>query len=292
MRGRVRSPGFPAAVAIAGLLFLLGVVAVAASGRSPGGGETRPTDHANSLVADYLATLGLLLVPAGLILFVFAAFVRRSYMVEQRKKVGGGSTRIIASAAFLVVVLLAVGQGLRVGWIRGDESSKQPPGAKVADSQSKLQKRQPEYHPHFRWVPLVVVGGLIVGIGGTMAFLALRRKREELAARPVQLSVAEVLGETLDDLRAERDPRKAVIGAYAKMERALAARGLPRRESEAPLEYLARILDAVRASQHSVRRLTTLFERARFSPHEIDERMKNDAIDALTGLRAELEVAH
>jgi hypothetical protein len=73
------------------------------------------------------------------------------------------------------------------------------------------------------------------------------------------------------------------------MERALATRGLPRRESEAPVEYLQRILDAVRASQHSVRRLTRLFERARFSPHEIDERMKDDAIDALTGLRAELE---
>jgi hypothetical protein len=39
-----------------------------------------------------------------------------------------------------------------------------------------------------------------------------------------------------------------------------------------------------------VRRLTGLFERARFSPHEIDARMKNEAIDALSGLRAELAV--
>ena len=54
-----------------------------------------------------------------------------------------------------------------------------------------------------------------------------------------------MLTETLDDLRSEPDPRKAVIGAYAKMERTLAARGLPRHESEAPEEYLARILDVV-----------------------------------------------
>jgi hypothetical protein len=37
-----------------------------------------------------------------------------------------------------------------------------------------------------------------------------------------------------------------------------------------------------------VRRLTDLYSRAKFSPHEIDAEMKNDAIDALAGLRAEL----
>jgi hypothetical protein len=100
-----------------------------------------------------------------------------------------------------------------------------------------------------------------------------------------------VLGETLDDLLRERDPRKAVIGAYVRMERTLAARGFPRRESEAPLEYLARILGIVGGSGHSARRLTRLFERARFSPHEIDEKMRDDAIQSLIGLRAELEAA-
>ena len=38
-----------------------------------------------------------------------------------------------------------------------------------------------------------------------------------------------------------------------------------------------------------MRRLTDLFSRAKFSPHEIDAGMKDDAIDALAGLRAELE---
>ena len=75
------------------------------------------------------------------------------------------------------------------------------------------------------------------------------------------------------------------------MERTLAARGVPRERFEAPVEYLARVLDLVQVSSHSIRRLTSLFERARFSPHEIDARMKDDAIDALAGLRTELEVA-
>ncbi len=147
------------------------------------------------------------------------------------------------------------------------------------------------YQPQFRWVPVFVVGGLILGIAGAMTVFAVRRKREELRNAPVALVLSEVLAETLDDLRSEVDPRRAVIQAYARMERTLAARGLPRQESEAPGEYLARVLGAVQASAHSVRRLTLLFQRARFSTHEIDSGMKEDAIEALSGLRAELEVA-
>ena len=79
-------------------------------------------------------------------------------------------------------------------------------------------------------------------------------------------------------------------GCIEKHLRTMAAGGVPRHESEAPLEYLARMLDVIKVSAHSARRLTQLFERARFSPHEIDGRMKEDAIEALSGLRAELEV--
>jgi hypothetical protein len=161
----------------------------------------------------------------------------------------------------------------------------------VGGTSPKVTKRQTEYQPQFRWLPIIVVGSLVAGIGGTMGLLAMRRKQAELASIPIQVSLAEVLSETLDDLRREADPRRAVIQAYARMERTLAARGLPRREFEAPVEYLTRVLDAVQASSHSIRRLTQLFQRARFSTHEIDAAMKEDAISALTGLRAELEVA-
>ena len=80
-----------------------------------------------------------------------------------------------------------------------------------------------------------------------MAFFA-SAPAQELERAPVREALAQVLSETLDDLRSEPDPRKAVIGAYAKMERTLAARGFPRRESEAPLEYLGRILGSSRGA--------------------------------------------
>jgi hypothetical protein len=42
-------------------------------------------------------------------------------------------------------------------------------------------------------------------------------------------------------------------------------------------------------SEHAVTRLTGLYERAKFSTHEIGGPMKDEAIDVLAALREELE---
>ena len=80
--------------------------------------------------------------------------------------------------------------------------------------------------------------------------------------------LADVLDETLDDLRAEADPRRAVIAAYARMERALAAYGLPRRPSEAPDEYLQRILADLDVEPPRHLALDGVV-RAKFSAHDV-----------------------
>ena len=63
MSGSERS--WRALAAVGGLLGLLAVVAIAAAGRTPGGGESRPSAHAPALLIDYVVTLALLAVPAG-----------------------------------------------------------------------------------------------------------------------------------------------------------------------------------------------------------------------------------
>ena len=98
-----------------------------------------------------------------------------------------------------------------------------------------------------------------------------------------------MLDDTLDDLHREPDPRKAVIpptpdGGIPR------AYGLPRRPWEAPLEYLGRVLTQLTGSGASARRLTRLFERAKFSEHSIDPAMKEDAIAAVGSVREELRV--
>jgi hypothetical protein len=142
--------------------------------------------------------------------------------------------------------------------------------------------------PAIDWVVVLVVFGVaFVGFAAAarMVVHGNTTVRREVEARE---ALAAILDDTLDDLRAEPDPRKAVIAAYSRMERSLASFGLPRRPFEAPDEYLARVLEEVRSGSPAARRLTRLFERAKFSEHEIDAAMKDEAIDAVSELRAEL----
>src|SRR5262245_20791436 len=276
-------------LAIGGLLALLAVVAIAAAGHAPAGGASKPSTSTPHLVKDYIGTIALLMLPIGAFLVFWSAFLRRAYKDVPLKTTPLFPGMVIPKPiTWLIVFFIA----LAIAVFYGQHDNRQGGGAPAAGAGAVGGKAnaEPRYEPHFRWLPIFVIGSMVVGIGGFMAYLALRRRREEEEERgPVRETLAEVLSETLDDLIRERDPRKAVIGAYVKMERTLAARGFPRRESEAPLEYLARILGIVGGSGHSARRLTRLFERARFSPHEIDQQMKDDAIDSLIGLRAELE---
>ncbi len=91
---------------------------------------------------------------------------------------------------------------------------------------------------------------------------------------------------SLDALRSEPDPRRAVIAAYAAMERALSGAGLGRRRSEAPMEYVRRVLTEQTRAPEEVRTVTDLFQVAKFSHHTVDEGMRSDAIDALERVRA------
>jgi hypothetical protein len=99
---------------------------------------------------------------------------------------------------------------------------------------------------------------------------------------PVLATVGRV---SVEALLHEPDARRAVIAAFAAMESLLNERGLGRRPAEAPVAYVERVLAAIAAPHDAVAALTPLFERARFSPHEIDEQMRVDAITAFTALR-------
>jgi hypothetical protein len=69
--------GWRSPLAILVLLGLVGVVAIAATGRAPARGESSPNGHPPTLIVDYLSTVAVLFVPAGIVLIVWAAFMRR-----------------------------------------------------------------------------------------------------------------------------------------------------------------------------------------------------------------------
>jgi hypothetical protein len=114
-----------------------------------------------------------------------------------------------------------------------------------------------------------------------------RRARPEPEPEEMARRFYSLIDDTLDDLRAEPDPRKAVIAAYARMEGGLGALGVERRLSETPFEYLARVLEKLSVSDAAARELTELFERAKFGAGPVDETMKEQAVSALETIREE-----
>ncbi len=82
-----------------------------------------------------------------------------------------------------------------------------------------------------------------------------------------------------------------MIAAYARLERVLGAHGEPRQDADTPEEHLARVLGHLDVDGRAVRRLVDLFVRAKFSQHEVDAGMKDEAIAALEHVRDELRAA-
>jgi len=150
-----------------------------------------------------------------------------------------------------------------------------------------------KYEPQFEWIVFwIALAGILVS-AVVMYVLYRRRKQRRALSAEAEPTMAEDLvasmSDAIDDLEAEPDARRAVIAAYARMEGVLGRHGLRRAPSETPLEYLRRVLFGLTDRADAVRRLTGLFEQAKFSRREIDASMKQDAIGALREIRDDME---
>jgi Domain of unknown function (DUF4129) len=284
MRGRATGLALPALL----VLVLVAVVAIAATGSTPGGDNaTRPPSEA---LFDALFSLGLVAVVLGGILLVYGLAQRKAIARE----IASGRYRRTSVVAYLAFFALftAFSYWRLSTW---DPATADDDEMEVAPGESGLPTLPPEaetsYDPSISWLTIIVVVGLL--LAAVLAFVVAERRArrdgppEELLAEQLAL----VLDETLDDLRAEADPRRAIIAAYARLERVLAANGVPRRASETADEYLPRVLLDLELDSGAVGRLTALFTRAKFSQHDVDPAMKEEAIDALEQVRDELRAS-
>ena len=92
--------------------------------------------------------------------------------------------------------------------------------------------------------------------------------------------------ESLDDLRAEGDPRRAIVRCYARFERVAADSGLERRPWLTPTEFMREVLARLSLPRAAVPTLTGLFELARFSHHPLGPPERDRAVDALHEIRS------
>jgi hypothetical protein len=281
--GRLRS----ALLTGLGVLVALGVVGIATRGATPvgEGGSASPS----GALTDIAFTLYIVALVAGGVLFLYLLVLHR----HARRTGPGGPAQMIRNLASLLVFMLVVGLVVRGIQGRGGdlqiELPAAPPPPEGADPGGSARQEERT----FAWIPVLVTLGLLAAavLGVWWSERARRAARGERRRPRLAEELVAALDESLDDLRAEPDPRRAVIAAYARLERVLAGRGLPRSPAEAPLEYLARVLTELSVGARAASRLTDLFERAKFSQHAVGPEMKDEAIDALETVRDDLLAA-
>jgi hypothetical protein len=267
---------------------LLAVVAIAARGR-PLGSRAGSGGALPFSFWDYVyTTIVIVVVPLFLAGLFAAAFIRR----------GSGKKRSSWQSLLRMLVFYACLLGVELLVVRYLHLHRPKPSDTVEPDLLKSGHR----HAHhgrgggsnslqFRWDELAILLGFIVVVGvilGTKLYRA-NSQREPDQAAPEALAAA--LDESLDELGADGDLRQAIILAYARMEAALAAAGIRRRPAQTPLEFVEQALLSLDTSAAAVRRLTELYEWARFSHHEPEPSMRDDAVDALAAVRDELRAA-
>jgi hypothetical protein len=272
----------------AGLVALLVLVAMAARGSHPGTSGHVATRPVPNSVQDGFITL-LAVVYVVLIVAIVIAF----FKYKDRWSDPGSNW---LKNFVLVLVLMAIATG--VGYYAMQHGGLRKQAQKVQRQQTRAGANQnrpghlpatPARTAHFEWPLVLGIGGLVL-LGGVWMYVRGRRRLAPLyEERAVEADMVTAIESTIDDLRSETDARRAVIAAYAVMERTLARHGLARHRSEAPLEYLANILRGLHVRESAVVSLTRLFEFAKFSGHEVDAAMKEEAIDALIAIRDDLQ---
>ena len=126
---------------------------------------------------------------------------------------------------------------------------------------------------------------LTLGIFALMVLVALADRLETWWAERGRGRRAPAAPETIAsiqaDLRAEPDARLAIIRAYGRFERALAGARAPRAVWQTPAEFMRTTLARFPVAGAAVRRLTALFEVARFSAHPLGVEARDVACDCL-----------
>jgi hypothetical protein len=127
---------------------------------------------------------------------------------------------------------------------------------------------------------------------GVLAWLynGIRERQDQgMPNPPAPSALQTAVEESLDDLRHLADVRLAIIKCYGRFERVLAVANVHRAPWQTAMEFMRTALQCPGLPQEAVRELTSLFELARFSRHELGPDDRERAWQALMAARDALD---
>lgn len=276
-------------LAVIAVALLLPVVALASRPEDGSGGTLLSRDPSRLLldVGTYLFAVFLLI---SLAIIVWAMWPRKNdelpVLPPRRRRLL--STVISAAMVSATAVWLATTGHLRPvrNLVLGGGLGGAPPAVAA-------QGRAAGTPAGFDWLAAGIVLGLLAVAAFLVWWFLLRRRPGSRALSLARLQA--VLDDAIDDVLGEADPRRAVIAAWARLERVLARYGVPRRDAEAPFEYATRAGAELTAELGVeggwLEQLAGLFEWARFSTHDVTQGMREEALSGLVAVRDGLRLA-
>jgi len=198
------------------------------------------------------------------------------------------------AGATAAVVLIAVAVFCVAAWsflTPASAPSRAPIAIRTPPSTGPRPSEKPrvDHSVNLGWliVPMVLTLAIL-----TPAALLIRRRNHARDAATLDPNVlARAVQASIAALECERDPRRAILRAYERMEQAFRNVEIVRARDETASEFLDRTMRRLRVSAVAAAALTERFEKARYSSHSVTERDRELALSSLHRVEQELEGA-
>lgn len=284
------------ALAFAALALALFAVVGLASSVSPWNASPATASAPTAVLRGVLSAGGVVLVVALLLLWVETPTARRSK--TRRRAIAGDeldelATSVWTTAKTVAVILFA----LAILCIAAVPllSRASEPLRNGADDERSAPARTDRIAPGSP-ADSVNLGWLLVPLAVTLAILTpaavvirrRRQKRDEAMRGEETTAFGRAVRASIAALELERDPRTAILRAYARMERAFRDVEIVRAADETASEFLARTMRRLPVSAGAAAALTERFEEVRFSTHQITEADREQALASLYRVEREL----
>jgi hypothetical protein len=269
---------------MAGLLLLLVIVGIRASGPAVGG---RGPWQQHALIIGIGLEAALAVLQIGL-----AIRGRRATSADPLPAILRRDLRRVAGAVMIAIVLIAGASALGDGFSRALPHSTQP--AKGKAKPLRLFPRPAHGgQDHLGYLRDALLALLLVAAIAVGAFLFARMRPRSPGGYPGEVGdetagLRNAIESGRAALRGVDDARAAIIACYLAMEGSLAKAGAARTAAETPDELLTKAATTGLLRGPAARQLTGLFYEARFSSHDLPDTVKDDARLALDAISAEL----